>query len=301
LMDGWLTAINPRTINDVIANEAEGPWWDPLRGEDYLDNILGPGVHYAGWYDIFQEGTIEAFNMGQYRSPVEWRGSHFLVVAPGGHCGNTYFRNASTDLPQRLADEMFKELNEEGYESELLATTPSITLYVMGANSVSAEGNYWTQVEEWPRVTATDLFLTSTRTLSTVRPSTTNTSFTITYNPDDPVPTIGGANLFAGCGPQNQAEADVRDDVVTFTSEPLVESLTVVGNLSATIFFSTLAADTDVSVKLSDVYPDGFVQILADGIIFLFFFFSFFFFCLIILIMIKLQTQRHCTDEVVGK
>jgi len=267
LIDNWLTAINPGTIDDVLANEAESEWWDPLRGSDYYQNILGPGVHYGGWYDIFQDGTTDAFLAGQYLSPPAHRGSHFLIVSPNGHCVNTYHPNTSISLPQELANEMFLEVNSNGgYESPLLRSTPAITYYLMGGNERTAVGNYWVQTEMWPTPAVTPFYFQSSGLLSTAMPTGTTASRSFQFNPANPVQTLGGANLFAGCGPQNQAPADARNDVLTFTTAVLTSPLTIVGNLTAVLYVSTDAPDTDFTVKLSDVYGNGDVLIIADGV-----------------------------------
>jgi len=102
--------------------------------------------------------------------------------------------------------------------------------------------------------------------LSTSPPTSPSDSGSFYFDPNNPVPTIGGANLLVGCGPEDQRSVDAREDVLTFTSDVLTQSLTIVGNVSATLYVSTDAADTDFTVKLSDVYGDGYVQIISDGI-----------------------------------
>lgn len=51
-----------------------------------------------------------------------------------------------------------------------------------------------------------------------------------------------------------------------FTTPPLIENLAITGPVDANIFVSSTAVDTDIVVKLSDVYPDGRSILLIDGV-----------------------------------
>ena len=88
-------------------------------------------------------------------------------------------------------------------------------------------------------------------------PSAPPSSLSYTYDPSHPVGTIGGNNLEIPCGPLDQRpiEKEGRQDVLIFTSQPLTTPLAITGGLEATISLSTDTLDTDVVVKLIDVYP----------------------------------------------
>jgi putative CocE/NonD family hydrolase len=73
-----------------------------------------------------------------------------------------------------------------------------------------------------------------------------------------------GADL---AGPAEQTAVESRDDVLTFTTSPLEEPVTVFGEVSATLFASSSAVDTDFVVRLCRVTPDGRSIGLADGIV----------------------------------
>jgi hypothetical protein len=88
------------------------------------------------------------------------------------------------------------------------------------------------------------------------------------YDPNDPVPTLGGCNL-VGCpaGPRDQTAAEVRRDVLVFTSEELDSELEVTGPVKVALHAATSARDTDWTAKLVDVHPDGRPFNLCDGIV----------------------------------
>jgi putative CocE/NonD family hydrolase len=50
---------------------------------------------------------------------------------------------------------------------------------------------------------------------------------------------------------------EARADILVYTSEPLKEGIEVSGPLEATLYVSSDAKDTDFTVKVVDVYPDG--------------------------------------------
>jgi hypothetical protein len=54
--------------------------------------------------------------------------------------------------------------------------------------------------------------------------------------------------------------------VLVYTSEPLAEDLEVTGTIRATLYVSSDAKDTDFTVKLVDVYPDGAAYNIDDTI-----------------------------------
>jgi len=58
-----------------------------------------------------------------------------------------------------------------------------------------------------------------------------------------------------------------REDVLVYSTPPLVQDLEVTGPVQLELFASSSAVDTDFTAKLVDVYPDGFAQNLTEGII----------------------------------
>jgi putative CocE/NonD family hydrolase len=95
-------------------------------------------------------------------------------------------------------------------------------------------------------------------------------SDTFSYDPANPVPTLGGNTCCAQqvpSGPWDQRAAERRDDVLVFTSAELTEAVEVTGPISMKLYASTSAKDTDWTAKLVDVSPDGFARNVQDGIL----------------------------------
>ncbi|MBT8183962.1 MAG: CocE/NonD family hydrolase, partial [Eudoraea sp.] len=81
------------------------------------------------------------------------------------------------------------------------------------------------------------------------------------YDPKNPVPSYGGnvcctGNAIEG-GAFDQREMEARQDILVYTSDPLAEGLEISGFIETTLYVSSDARDTDFTIKLIDVYPDG--------------------------------------------
>ena len=132
--------------------------------------------------------------------------------------------------------------------------------------------NRWRNYEEWPPPAAReeDWHLRPGGRLTREAGAAEDEPATYDYDPQDPVPTLGGPTLMAPIhtpGARDQSPIEDRPDVLTFTSGPLTESYTVLGSVYATLFAASSAPDTDFVARLVDVYPDGRAIGVADGIV----------------------------------
>ena len=90
------------------------------------------------------------------------------------------------------------------------------------------------------------------------------------YDPDMPVPSVGGNNCCGTptpSGPRDQKEVESRHDVLVYTSDFLEEEVEVTGPVRVVRYASSDAVDTDFVAKLVDVYPDGKAYNMAEGIL----------------------------------
>ena len=126
---------------------------------------------------------------------------------------------------------------------------PSVQLFVMGENR-------WRSFESWPETNDIVLFLhrqdqTDGVLSKTLRPGITFSQYT--FDPRDPF----FDRYYEKSIPYDQRALEERKDVITFTSEILTEKITIAGEMKAELFVSSSATDTDFSITLCDVYPDG--------------------------------------------
>jgi hypothetical protein len=77
-----------------------------------------------------------------------------------------------------------------------------------------------------------------------------------TYDPTDPVPSIGGRfQASVPGGPYDQRPLLGRPDVLVYTTAPLKKDVEVTGPITVTLYAASSARDTDFVAKLDDVYP----------------------------------------------
>lgn len=139
---------------------------------------------------------------------------------------------------------------------------PQVRAFVMGENR-------WHEFEEWPPPQAEpiDWYLAEGR-LDRARAATAgNRSFV--YDPNDPMPTLGGANsnfIPDNLGPLDQRPLDDRQDVARWVSDPLAEPVILAGPIRAILHVEADVPSTDVAARLIAVLPDGTARLVEDGI-----------------------------------
>lgn len=129
----------------------------------------------------------------------------------------------------------------------------NVTFYVMSSNDTAglATANYWTTLETFPTPTMTHYYAHADGTATTSPPGDTEVDRTAyVYDPQDPVPTVGGANLHPPCGPLDQQSIDRRADVLVFQTPVQDEALFMTGPLFAHLFVGSDAVDTDFMVSV---------------------------------------------------
>jgi len=86
----------------------------------------------------------------------------------------------------------------------------------------------------------------------------------------NPVPSYGGNVCCTGTAVQagafDQRKMEARNDILVYTSEPFKKGTEVSGPISPTLYVSSDAKDTDFTVKVLDVYPDGRAYNLDESI-----------------------------------
>jgi putative CocE/NonD family hydrolase len=276
MIESWLSGQGSlHFLEDLEAHPNRDVWHDAVDISTRLSEIQTPFVHLGGWFDIFSEGAIRGFTDLQYHGGVGARGMQKLVIGPWTH-GGLYERaqgellfpeNATSDGGFADTYRFFRhwlKLADDGYYE-----LPPVRYYVIGdVTDPTGPGNEWRSAYYWPpAATDTPWYLLANGTLGDSPPETPPEAGLVSfdYDPSDPAPTVGGNNLSLPAGPYDQRSVEGRDDVMTFTTPPLGEPLEVTGHVSATLFVSSSAADTDFMVKLCDVYPDGRSMLIAEG------------------------------------
>lgn len=275
LVETWLTGLNtPWLIDSVARHYRYDSLWSTIDLSCRWDSVSCPIFHMTGWYDIFTDGQLEAFSALQSR-----RRDQKLFVGPWGH--NSWNSRYQGDLiyPENavLPEMNFWSMVFSWYDHWLkdTATTigPTVTFYLMGDcdSPDTIHGNHWVQADTWPLPGGMDcyFYFQAEGILDSLPPPTAFTD-TFLYNPDDPCPTYGGREfigLYHGYGPINQQPIENRSDVLIYTTPVLNEPLTIVGKIKTRLYACTDGYDTDWTVRITDVYPDGRSILVTDNVL----------------------------------
>ena len=278
LVNGWLSGQNSMHVLPLFrAHPTDDEFWDQYDIESHHPVMTAPALFMGGFYDCFLQGTINEFVGRQYNGGEGARGNNRLLLGPWTHVnesereqGQLTYPDESTlsflgqlDLLLDWFDYWLKE-KDNGILDE-----PPIRYFLMGdTEEDDAPGNEWRRATTWPPPHhEARLYLHPGRGLNAEKPSGAADPTIISFDPSNPIPTRGGANLKIDAGPYDQVEIENRDDVITFTTETLVAPLEVVGPIRAVIYASCNLTDMDLSVRLSDVYPDNRSMLVCDGIL----------------------------------
>ena len=267
--------------------------------EYYEEHADVPTLYLGGWYDSYARNTCES-----YMALSKTKTSHQrLMMGPWTHAayevtfaGDLDFGIGAhinyNDLKLAWFDHYLK-----GMRSEVADWTP-VRIFTMGTGDgrrnyegrVRHEG-YWRGEQDWPLpdTSFTPYYLHGDGSLSTDRPDGGGSASSYTFNPRDPVPTIGGGisaaePIMAPGGFDQRGRPDFfeckdtlplnyRSDVLTFQTPELDEDAEVTGPIEMHLWAASSAGDTDFTAKLIDVhppsadYPDGLAINVADSII----------------------------------
>ena len=253
--------------------------WKPLSAIEAFGDWTVPVLCIGGWYDCYAAGVVRAFGRLMREAPsARVREGSRLIVGPWPHgvggrqCGDWDF-GAQAVFDREACVLRWLDHWLKGEDTGFLGELPPVRLFVTGENA-------WRGFQQWPPGGAREQVLYlhgggranslfGDGSLAAAKPEASPPDH-FDYNPEDPVPTLGGQHIgIPDCpaGPVDQRPIERRDDVLVYTGEPLREPLTVVGEARARLLVSTSAPDTDFTAKLVDVWPDGRAFILTAGIL----------------------------------
>lgn len=271
ICEKWITGQGSAYMIDFFKNLPNySPFWDAMNLHSRASVIHTPVYHIGGWYDCFSEGPVAGF---RELSRQPQAGPQKLIMGPWTHgttgsanpVGEMSYPNAGFDAIQTLL--FWLDYWLLGTQNGII-NEPNVKYYLMGDPAKTDEpGCEWLSAETWPPedVITYSLYLNENGQLSSEAPNTAGAK-SFSYNPDNPVPTRGGNNLILPAGPYDQRVLGTRADVLEFSTEVLQEPLRVEGFVQAELFVSSNCPDTDFTLKLIDVYPDGREMLVTDGI-----------------------------------
>ena len=250
---------------------------DWYKGGLYHDDMeIGvPSFWFASWYDVSISPNLALYNHVRNNSKDQFvKDNQYLVIAPTLHCRYTRAtentivgeRNVG-DARLNYSEQIYSwfDLWLKGENNNFKDNTPRVQYYTMGSN-------VWQSAESWPPENSElkTFYLTSggkanslygDGKLSMKKPDSENAPDSFKYDPMNPVTSYGGnvcctGNAVKG-GAYDQQAMETRQDILVYTTEPLEEGIEVTGFIESSLYISSDAKDTDFTIKLVDVYPDG--------------------------------------------
>ena len=278
--------------------------------EYYDEHADVPTLYLGGWYDSYARNTCESY-VALSRTK---KSPQHLLMGPWTHgkyetpySGDLYFgvdaQVTYMDLKLAWFDQHLKDLRTETSDWQ------PVRIFTMGQGSDDRavlgspgdgseypgrvhHGGYWRSEPDWPLpgTAFTPYYLHAGGSLSPDAPATEECGTTsYTYDPMDPVPTLGGgisaADMVMAPGSFDQKgrpgvigcrdtlPLNARRDVLTFQTPELDRDTEVTGPIEMRLWASSSALDTDFTAKLIDVYPpsdnfpDGLAFNITDSII----------------------------------
>lgn len=256
-------------LRDWLIHPEHDRYWDRTSIGDNYPKIKASVYAIGGWYDILLKGTIDNYlKMTSPSVDPEIRKKQKLMIGPWVHdygkrkVGELDF-GEEADLDEEELMLRWFDNQLRGVENGMDKEAP-VKIFVMGANK-------WRFENEWPlaRTVYQRYYFHSQGKANTLSGDGTldlnlpadKVPDRFTYDPSNPVRTIGSM------GPYDQQELEKREDVLVYSTPPLKNDIEITGPVTALIYASSSALNTDFTAKLVDVYPDGRAIRICEGII----------------------------------
>ncbi|KJK56148.1 CocE/NonD family hydrolase [Saccharothrix sp. ST-888] len=125
----------------------------------------------------------------------------------------------------------------------------------------------WQDLPDWPPARRDRHWYVDTGgTLASRAPEDTTEPLSFRYDPADPTPSLGGALVAGKAAQADNRPLEARNDVLTFTTAPLPEPVTILGPVSAILQISTDTGHADVFARLCDIDPQNRSTNVCDGL-----------------------------------
>ena len=299
---------------DILTHGDYDGYWKDHRGyaisEYYREHADVPALYLGGWYDSYARNTCESFmklrkmkKAPQYLLMGPWTHGKYEVTYAGDLDFGTEAEINYLDLKLAWFDRFLKGMNTE------ISDWRPVQIFTMGTGDGRRvidgapgeasdypgrihHGGFWRRLDAWPipDTRFTPYYLQADGTLSPEKPGTSDLPPSrYTFNPRDPVPTLGGGisavdivmkpgafdqrGRSGSIGCIDKQPLSMRSDVLTFQTPPGESDVEITGPVEMRLWASSSAVDTDFTAKLIDIYPpdddypDGLAINLTDSIL----------------------------------
>ena len=259
---------NQRLLEEWFQHPHYDEYWQAEDCTRHFEKMDVPCFTIGSWYDFMNQGSIASFRGRQQRGGSGSRDRQQLIIGPWLHGRlNKGHRVGELTYPEHAAwpvsEHMVRWFNHHlKGENNGVERDPVVRYYVMGAvGELDSPGNFWREADNFPpSSTPTAMFLHAGGTLSQVPPTQSVSRTSFNSDPHHPMEIPGTS--FPGA--RDARTFEQQSEVLTFTTDILDEPVEWTGRVHAQIFLSSTAKDTDLIVRVSDVYPDGRSILIVD-------------------------------------
>ncbi|SFZ83158.1 hypothetical protein SAMN02983003_1491 [Devosia enhydra] len=235
-----------RWLVEAVDNPA---FWARMDHTHRLGPKTPPNHFISGWYDFMVDQLLR-----DYQTLVSAGHRPYLTVGPWTHITG----EMQTESVRETLIWMRSQLLDD---STGLRDKP-VRIHISG-------GPGWQEFDHYPpRPPEPEIWhLQGSKRLAPEAPSPSPPD-RYRYDPAKPTPNVGGAMFaFTGAGPVDNAPLEKRKDVLVYTSDPLAEDVTVIGNVEAWLFARASLPTADFFVRLCDVDEKGVSTNICDGLV----------------------------------
>lgn len=268
LLEGWLAAIQqPHLIQVYKEHPRYDTFWTYYNFEAKAPEMTAPALFVGGWFDIFNQGEIDSFVTRERDGGPGCKGNNYLIMkwSPHGPDTTPDYKHNQNRFDLKISDirKKFFRKTLQG-DAQAMDGVAKVHYYVMGDDAPGAPGNEWRTAETWPPYATTETaFHLGGDALTAAAGDAAFREFT--FDPKNPVMTVGGQNLLIPSGPYDQRSVSGRADVLKYATAPLEKPLEITGRVTVRLSVSSDCPDTDFTAKLVDIFPDGREILMLDN------------------------------------
>jgi putative CocE/NonD family hydrolase len=245
-------------------------FWRDRNILPHLKNITPAVLTVGGFYDANNYyGALHVFQAIEKQSPGT---DNAIVIGPWSH-GQWAVNDGS-----KLGQLTFGSKTGEEFQATMLIPFFEYHLKAKGvrlpakAYVYETGSNRWHKLDSWPpkQAVSRSIYLDAGGTLSTQAPPKRDAGVdSYVSDPANPVPFVGAksTDMDPDYMAQDQRFVAGRPDVLFYQGQPLTEELTVAGPVSPTLFVTSSGTDGDWIVKVIDVHPDGFQELVRGDVV----------------------------------
>lgn len=264
-------------FDQLIENPIRTPFWKAHSLLEAYDRIRIPVLQWSGWYDNYLGLLISDWRVIREKNVGD--DHNHLFIGPWDHEGTADKINRVGNLSVSAGTAAHRWDTFQAFFDRYLMDMDNgfgkngpIHYFAMGANE-------WRDAASWPpaQVQLTKFYLHSHGRANTLsgdgrldreKPASEEPTDTFVYDPMNPVADTVDIDCWAIAGQmRDRREYELRQDVLCYTSGTLTSDLDLTGPITAQLFATSSAIDTDFTVTLVDVFPDGYCNTIQDGIL----------------------------------